>query len=133
MSDETNTAIAPDAPGTSDADRVVESLHRIDDKVNELRSNRLRDPDSLGDKMVKAAVPALTGLIAGKVFQTIWDKGISRRNLRRGLAADAPQGLLTSVAFAAISAAFGAAVSQLSDRGSQAFVERRHRKSSRNR
>ena len=83
MSDETNT----DFP--SSADRAVDSLHRIDEKVT------------------------------------------SKRNLRKGLAADAPQGLAMSLAFAAVSAALGAVVSQLSDRGSKAFVDHRHRKSSR--
>mgnify|MGYP002227808338 FL=1 len=76
-------------------------------------------------------VPALAGLVAGKAFQMIWDKGTSKRNLRKGLAADAPQGLAMSLAFAAVSAALGAVVSQLSDRGSKAFVDHRHRKSSR--
>jgi hypothetical protein len=36
-----------------------------------------------------------------------------------------------SLAFAAVSAALGAVVSQLSDRGSKAFVDHRHRKPSR--
>lgn len=45
MSDETNT----DFP--SSADRAVDSLHRIDEKVNRLREDRLNDPDSLGDKL----------------------------------------------------------------------------------
>ena len=121
MSDETNT----DFP--SSADRAVDSLHRIDEKVNRLREDRLNDPDSLGDKLIKSAVP----WVAGKAFQMIWDKGTSKRNLRKGLAADAPQGLAMSLAFAAVSAALGAVVSQLSDRGSKAFVDHRHRKSSR--
>ena len=115
MSDETNT----DFP--SSADRAVDSLHRIDEKVNRLREDRL----------IKSAVPALAGLVAGKAFQMIWDKGTSKRNLRKGLAADAPQSLAMSLAFAAVSAALGAVVSQLSDRGSKAFVDHRHRKSSR--
>ena len=114
MSDETNT----DFP--SSADRAVDSLHRIDEKVNRL-----------GDKLIKSAVPALAGLVAGKAFQMIWDKGTSKRNLRKGLAADAPQSLAMSLAFAAVSAALGAVVSQLSDRGSKAFVDHRHRKPSR--
>ena len=121
MSDETNT----DFP--SSADRAVDSLHRIDEKGNRLRE----DPDSLGDKLIKSAVPALAGLVAGKAFQMIWDKGTSKRNLRKGLAADAPQSLAMSLAFAAVSAALGAVVSQLSDRGSKAFVDPRHRKPSR--
>ena len=122
MSDETNTGIA------SDADRVVEGLHRIDQKVDDLRNQRLNDPDSLGDKLVKSAVPALAGLVAGKLFQIAWDKGAARRNVIKGLAADALNGNRDR---AAISAAFGAIVSQLSNQGSQAFVERRHRKASR--
>ncbi|WP_241519623.1 DUF4235 domain-containing protein [Bifidobacterium callitrichidarum] len=106
-------------------------MHRIDEKVNALRAAREADPDSLLDKAFKAAVPALVGMVAGKAFQTLWDKGTSRRNLRKGLAEDAPQGLLMSLAFAAASAAFGAVVSQLSDRGSKAIVARRHRKARR--
>ncbi|PWG65946.1 hypothetical protein DF196_06305 [Bifidobacterium callitrichidarum] len=116
---------------SSGADQAVESLHRIDEKVNALRAAREADPDSLLDKAFKAAVPALVGMVAGKAFQTLWDKGTSRRNLRKGLAEDAPQGLLMSLAFAAASAAFGAVVSQLSDRGSKAIVARRHRKARR--
>ena len=68
MSDETNT----DFP--SSADRAVDSLHRIDEKVNRLREDRLNDPDSLGDKLIKSAVPALAGLVAGKAFQMIWTR-----------------------------------------------------------
>ncbi|WP_243388703.1 DUF4235 domain-containing protein [Bifidobacterium scaligerum] len=106
----------------------MESLHRIDEKVNALRAAREADPDSLLDKAFKAAAPAFIGMVAGKAFQMVWDKGMGRRNLRKGLAADAPQGLAMSLLFAAASAAFGAVVSQLSDRGSQALVDRKHRK-----
>ena len=116
---------------SSSTDRAIDGLHRIDEKVNKLREDRLNDPDSLGDKLIKSAVPALAGMVAGKVLQTLWDKGASRRNLRKGLDADAPQGLAMSLIFAAVSAAIGAVVSQLSDRGSKAFVDRRHRKASR--
>ncbi|NMM94868.1 DUF4235 domain-containing protein [Bifidobacterium oedipodis] len=112
--------------GTSAADSAVDALHRIDEKVNALRDQRLNDPETLGDKILKFALPSLTGLIAGKLFQTLWNKGVSRRNLRRGLAADAQQGFAMTLAFAAASAALGAVVSQLSDRGSQALVNRRH-------
>ncbi|WP_240951143.1 DUF4235 domain-containing protein [Bifidobacterium olomucense] len=103
-------------------------MHRIDEKVNALRAAREADPDSLLDKAFKAAAPAFIGMVAGKAFQMVWDKGVGRRNLRKGLATDAPQGLAMSLLFAAASAAFGAVVSQLSDRGSQALVDRKHRK-----
>ncbi|MBT1175826.1 DUF4235 domain-containing protein [Bifidobacterium sp. LC6] len=122
MSDEPNSAIS------TEADQMIDGLHRIDDAVNAARERRLNDPDSLGDKFIKSAIPAAAGFVAGKLFQSLWNKGVAQRNLCKGLAADAPQGWLLSLAFAAASAAFGAVVSQLSDRGSQAFVDRRHRK-----
>ncbi len=124
MSDETNT----DFP--SSADRAVDSLHRIDEKVNRLREDRLNDPDSLGDKLIKSAVPALAGLVAGKAFQMIWDKGTSKRNLRKGLAADAPQSLAMiwhSPPFRPHSAQWFRSCRI----GLKAFVDHRHRKPSR--
>ncbi|KFI54117.1 DUF4235 domain-containing protein [Bifidobacterium callitrichos] len=115
----------------SSADEAIEALHRIDEKVNDMRERRLNDPDSLGDKLFKWAFPSVIGLVAGKAFQMLWDRGASKRNLARGLAADAPQGFVASLVFAAASAAFGAIVSQLSDRGSKAFVDRRHQRRAR--
>ena len=79
----------------SSADRIVASLHNVDEKVNALREQRINDPDDLCDKMFKVAAPTLVGLVFGKLF---------------GL---------------------GALVSQLSDRGSQALVDRRHSRQSR--
>lgn len=111
----------------SSADRIVAQFHAIDDKVNAMREQRLNDPDSLGDKLIKFALPTIAGLVAGKAFQMLWDRGPGRK------ASDgaAQQGFAMSLAFAAASAAFGAIISQLSDRGSQALVDRRHRKSQR--
>ena len=43
---------------------------------------------------------------------------------------DQQESLFMSILFAALSAAVGAAVSQLSDRGSKALVARRHRRQS---
>lgn len=110
---------------------TVAMFHRIDAKINALREQRQNDPDSLGDKIIKFALPSLAGLLVGKLFESVWNKGMSRRNLRRGLAPDAPQGLALSIAFAALSAAIGAVASSLSDRGSQALIDRRHHTSSR--
>lgn len=114
----------------SSADRTVARFHAIDEKVNAMREQRLSDPDSLGDKLFKLVMPALTGLVAGQLFQMAWDKGTSRTR-RHGDATQ--QSFLMGLLFAACSAAFGAVVSQLSTRGSQAFVDRRHRKAARRR
>lgn len=47
-----------------------------------------------------------------------------------GRSRDQQESLFMSILFAALSAAVGAAVSQLSDRGSKALVARRHRRQS---
>ena len=114
----------------SSADGIVDWFHAIDDKVNAMRDQRLNDPDSLGDKLIKFALPSLAGLLAGKVFQMLWNRGLVRKNHTSGVDA-AQDGLIMSLAFAAASAAFGAVISQLSNRGSQALVDRRHRKAQR--
>ena len=120
------------AAPSSGADSTIEALHRIDDKVNMLRDRRLNDPDSLLDKAFKRALPALTGAVAGKLFQLGWERtigrGVSRMAAQKGRGDAAGQGLLMSIAFAAASAAFGAVVAQLSDRTSKAIVARRHRR-----
>ena len=110
----------------SNADKAIENLHRIDSKINALRNQMMSDPDSLGDKLLKMAIPAVTGLVAGRLFQMMWDKGTGRLDADE----EVQQSLLMSIAFAAASAAFGAVVSTLSGRGSQALVDRRHRKRS---
>ena len=110
----------------SNADKAIENLHRIDSKINALRNQMMSDPDSLGDKLLKMAIPAVTGLVASHLFQMAWDKGTSRLDAEE----EVQQGLFMSIAFAAASAAFAAIVSTLSCRGSQALVNLRHRKRS---
>ena len=110
----------------SGADKVIENLHRIDDKVDALRNQMMSDPDSLGDKLLKTEIPAVAGLVASYLFQMAWDKGTGRLDAEK----EVQQGLLMSIAFAAASAAVGAVVSALSCRGTQALVDRRHRKRS---
>lgn len=119
MSDETYTA------SESTADRAVEALHRIDSKVAALRKQRLEDPDSATDKLAKAIIPTVTSMVAGKLFQLAWDKAWKRRG--RNTESTGKE-LAMTLAFTAASAAFGAAVSTLSERGSQAMIDRRHRK-----
>lgn len=122
MSDETsNTTV-------STADRTVAALQRIDSKVDELRKHRLEDPDSATDKLIKSLLPTVTGLVAGKIFQAVWDKAWGRRGSGSGTTGTGGNNLIMGIAFAAASAAFGAAVSALSNRGSQALVDRQHRK-----
>lgn len=94
-----------------------------------MRQNRLQDPDTLGDKIVKIVLPTVLGALAGKVFKTVWDSQITRRRRSAGTGGTAEdaqqQGFIASVIFAAASAAFGSVISSLGTRGSNALVTRR--------
>lgn len=117
----------------STADRIVAGFDKINEKVDAMRAERLNDPDSLGDKLLKSALPSVAGFVAGKVFTMLWNRGKSRRAASAGLGdgvVDGQESFVMSLLFAALSAALGAVVSQLSDRGSQAIVDRRHRRRS---
>ena len=116
----------------SSTDRIIEGFARINEKVDAMRNQRLNDPDSLGDKADKFALP----FVAGKLFTLVWNKFVARKRPSDGTGelgdgvVDQQESLFMSILFAALSAAVGAAVSQLSDRGSKALVARRHRRQS---
>lgn len=55
----------------SSTDRIIEGFARINEKVNAMRNQRLNDPDSLGDKAVKFALPSIAGFVAGKLFTLV--------------------------------------------------------------
>ena len=102
----------PDLEST--ADRVVAALHNIDGKVNA--------------KIFKFAMPTLVGLAFGKVFEMAWKQSVGRKATLPDGTTDARKDAILGIAFAVISAALGALVSQLSDRGSKAIVNHRHAK-----
>ena len=112
----------PDLEST--ADRVVAALRNIDGKVNAKRDQRLNDPDSFGDKIFKFAMPTLVGL----AFEMAWKQTVGRKATLPDGTTDARKDAILGIAFAVISAALGALVSQLSDRGSKAIVNHRHAK-----
>lgn len=127
-----------DFDADSTADRIIAGFDRINDKVDDMRAKRLNDPDSLGDKALKVVLPSVAGFIAGKLFTLVWNRSIGRgRAAKTGDSSlgdgvvDNKESVFMSVIFAALSAAVGAGVSTLSDRGSQALVDRRHRRRNR--
>ncbi|BDR52239.1 hypothetical protein KIM372_01460 [Bombiscardovia nodaiensis] len=93
-----------------------------------MRMKVRNDPDSLGDKLLKFALPSLAGLLVGRVFKSFWDKSVRKQNggIESGDQSQEQEGFIASVIFAGLSAALAAVVSQLSDRGSQALVDRLH-------
>ena len=102
----------------SSADRIVASLHNVDEKVNALREQRINDPDDLCDKMFKVAAPTLAGLVFGKLFELAWRKSVGRKVVLPDGTTDKRKELALNLVFGVASAGLGALVSQLSDRGS---------------
>lgn len=118
-------------------ERTVAALQALDKKVTDMRNGRMNDPDSMLDKLVTLALPSLVGMIGGKLFHMMWDASVDARShgahAKHAPTADAndtthSRGLLMTVLFAAASAAFTAALSQLSSAGSRAFIDRKHRR-----
>ena len=100
----------------SSADRIVASLHNVDEKVNALREQRINDPDDLCDKMFKVAAPTLAGLVFGKLFELAWRKSVGRKAVLPDGTTDKRKELALNLVFGVASAGLGALVSQLSDR-----------------
>ena len=115
----------------SNADRIVASLHNVDEKVNTLREQRINDPDDLCDKIFKAAAPALAGLVFGKLFELAWHKSVGHKAVLPDGTTDKRKELALNLVFGVVSAGFSALVSQLFDHGSQALVNRRHSRQAR--
>lgn len=113
--------------------QALDNLHKVDEKINTMRSKIKNDPDDAFDKLLKLALPALTGLVVGKLTSLLWKQG-KRKVL--GSKVDLAEtdidtdGILASMLFAALSAAIGSLTSSLSDRGSQKIVDIRHKRQS---
>lgn len=116
-------AAATESKLAGTADTVVEQLDKVNEKVTKLRNDRASDPETAGDKVVKAALPALSGAVAGKAFQLGWNAIMKKIHPSPDDdAKDRQQGLLMSMLFAALSAAFCTAITSLSTKGSNALV-----------
>ena len=90
---------------------TVQRIDKVNNKITDLREQRMRDPDTLGDKAFKLAFPALIGMVAGKAFQSVWNLVTNKVHPSpNDDEADRKQGLLMSVLFAAASAAFSTVV-----------------------
>ncbi len=110
----------------SGADRAVEALHRIDEKVDAMRTHRINDPDSFGDKIFKTVFPTMMGFAFSTLFDMVWKRSVVRKARKAGDSASARQGVVLNIAFTVLSAGLGALVSQLADHGSKVIVNKRH-------
>ncbi|MFD0704216.1 DUF4235 domain-containing protein [Alloscardovia venturai] len=112
-----------------DVQHTLEQLHTVDEKVNSMRSQIKNDPDDIFDKLLKLTLPALAGLVIGKLSEVAWKQGKRRVLGAKAVDADGKDkadGVVASMIFAAASAAISSLVSTLSTRGSQKIVDVRH-------
>lgn len=114
--------------------QAVEQLRKVDTKVNTLRTQIKSDPDDAFDKLLKFGIPAVVGIIAGKLSETLWKRG--KRKVLGTKAVDddgndLADGIIASMIFAALSAALGSLLTNLSQRGSEGFVKYRHTRAAR--
>lgn len=108
---------------TQTADRVESQMQAIDEKVNAAYKARATDPETAGDKILQMATPALSGIVAGKIFQIIWNTVINRIHPSKDDdEQDRQQGIIMSMIFAALSAAFTTLITSWSTRGSNALI-----------
>ena len=123
-----------------DNSEILEQIHSVDSKITQQRNKIQNDPDDLSDKLLKAVIPALAGIVIGQIATIAWNK-IMPSSLAQGKRGRGrkTQNLTTSpeevnvavsiaaaAAFAAFSSALGSVASQLSQRGSQAIVDHKH-------
>lgn len=111
------------------ADNIVEKLQGVDSKINALSAQRLKDQETMGDKIFKAAFPSLIGMVGGKIFSSVWDIVMNKIHPSpEDDQKDHQQGLIMSVLFAAASAAVGTLLTAAANKGSQAIVHKLQRK-----
>ncbi|WP_018142517.1 DUF4235 domain-containing protein [Alloscardovia criceti] len=115
-------------------EEAVENLHKADEKINAIRTRIKNDPDDAFDKLLKLALPALAGLIGGKIAEILWKQG--KRSVLGAKAIDddgndISDGIFASMIFAGLSAALGSLISSLSTKGSQGLVNLRHNRNAR--
>lgn len=109
-------------------EHTISQLRNFDKKINAKRARIKSDPDDAFDKLLKFALPAITGLIIGQITSLVWKQGKKRVLPSASIddSSTADDGIIASMLFAAFSAAVGSLATSLSNRGSQKIVDARH-------
>ncbi|MFU0574559.1 DUF4235 domain-containing protein [Gardnerella vaginalis] len=126
------------------AQATVQRLNAANRKIDALRERRLKNPNTLGDSLLKAALPSFATFIAGQIAHIVWKKHVDTRkinlnsnnrpnNLSKEKIAQKQhvkqeEPLLMSIGFAVFSAILTTIVGRLANRGTLSYVARRQRK-----
>lgn len=137
---ESKEAKPEEAEGGSPASGLQENLAKVDKMVTEQKKKLEDDPDDFVDKLIKMALPAMTGFVVSKLISLGWDAifhqgRFSKNDQIEGVDEDevisgdeASQGILMGMLFAAVSGALGSLASTVSTKESQRLVNKRQDK-----
>lgn len=138
------------------AQATVQRLNAANHKIDVLRERRLKNPNTLGDSLLKAALPSFATFIAGQIAHVVWKKNIhsekinlgsnkqrneqsngQRNEQRNGRSNEKiaqkqrvkqEEPLLMSIGFAVFSAILTTIVGRLVSSGTLSYIARRQRK-----
>lgn len=138
------------------AQATVQRLNAANHKIDVLRERRLKNPNTLGDSLLKAALPSFATFIAGQIAHVVWKKNIhsgkinlgsnkhrneqrnGQRNEQRNERSNEKiaqkqrvkqeEPLLMSIGFAVFSAILTTIVGRLVSSGTLSYIARRQRK-----
>lgn len=66
------------------AQATVQRLNAANHKIDVLRERRLKNPNTLGDSLLKAALPSFATFIAGQIAHVVWKKNIHSEKINLG-------------------------------------------------
>ena len=138
------------------AQTTVQRLNAANHKIDVLRERRLKNPNTLGDSLLKSALPSFATFIAGQIAHVVWKKNIhsekinlgsnkqrneqsngQRNEQRNGRSNEKiaqkqrvkqEEPLLMSIGFALFSAILTTIVGRLVSSGTLSYIARRQRK-----
>lgn len=116
-------------PTGSDLDdataKAVSTIEKANSAIDSQRARLASDPDTLSDKALRSAVPAVAGLLGSRGLAALWKKLTGRDHTPTVASHD---GLALSMLFAAASAALGVLLSHAATTGVSAIIRRRQRR-----
>lgn len=126
------------------AQATVQRLNAANHKIDALRERRLKNPNTLGDSLLKAALPSFATFIAGQIAHVVWKKhvdtrkinsdsnnrpnNLSKEKIAQNQRVTQEEPLLMSIGFAVFSAILTTIVGRLVSHRTLSYVARRQRK-----
>ena len=126
------------------AQATVQRLNAANRKIDALRERRLKNPNTLGDSLLKSALPSFATFIAGQIAHVIWKKhvdtrtinlssnnrsnNLSKEKIAQKQSVKQEEPLIMSLGFAVFSAILTTIVGRLASHGTLSYIARRQRK-----